>query len=707
MRRDFELMKQHNLNSVRLCHYPQDRRFYELCDEYGLYVYDEANIESHGMYYDLRKGGSLGNNPEWLKPHMDRTINMFERNKNYPSVTFWSLGNEAGNGYNFYQTYLWVKEADKNIMARPVNYERAQWEWNSDMYVPQYPDASWLEKIGRIGSDRPVAPSEYAHAMGNSTGSLWDQWKAIYKYPNLQGGYIWDWVDQGIQVKDENGREYWAYGGDFGTNMPSDGNFCCNGIVSPDRTPHPAMSEVKYAHQNVGFEAIDAATGKFRVTNRFYFTNLKKYMITYTVKENNKVIRTHKVSLDIEPQGSQEVNVNVDGLKPKTGTEYFVEFSATTVEPEILIPAGWEIAHDQFRLPIDPQPRTFAEGGPKLQCTTEGNLLTAHSSRVNFTFDKSSGLVTSYKVKGTEYFNEGFGIQPNFWRAPNDNDYGSQEPKRLQIWKESSRNFKVVDATLTMDGEDAVLKASYLLAAGNLYIATYRIHPSGVVKADYTFTSTEMAAAETEVSEATRLATFTPGNEALRKESSKLVVPRIGVRFRLPANMNQVTYFGRGPEENYIDRNNGTLVGLYKNTADAMYFPYVRPQENGHHTDTRWLTLSRKGGKGLTIYADKTIGFNALRNSVEDFDGEEATHRDYQWQNRNEEERKHDVATARNIKPRQTHINDITPRNFVEVCIDMKQMGVGGYDSWGAIPDPQYLIPANQEYKWGFTIVPQ
>ena len=630
-----------------------------------------------------------------------------DSNKNYPCLTFWSLGNEAGNGYNFYQTYLWLKQADKDVMNRPVNYERAQWEWNSDMYVPQYPDASWLEKIGRIGSDRPVAPSEYAHAMGNSTGSLWDQWKAIYKYPNLQGGYIWDWVDQGIQVKDENGREYWAYGGDFGTNMPSDGNFCCNGIVSADRTPHPAMSEVKYAHQNVGFEAIDAATGKFRVTNRFYFTNLKKYMITYTVKENNKVIRTHKISLDIEPQGSQEVNVNVDGLKPKTGTEYFVEFSATTVEPEILIPAGWEIAHDQFRLPIDPQPRTFAEGGPKLQCTTEGNLLTAHSSRVNFTFDKSSGLVTSYKVKGTEYFNEGFGIQPNFWRAPNDNDYGSQEPKRLQIWKESSRNFKVVDATLTMDGEDAVLKASYLLAAGNLYIATYRIHPSGVVKADYTFTSTEMAAAETEVSEATRLATFTPGNEALRKESSKLVVPRIGVRFRLPANMNQVTYFGRGPEENYIDRNNGTLVGLYKNTADAMYFPYVRPQENGHHTDTRWLTLSRKGGKGLTIYADKTIGFNALRNSIEDFDGEEATHRDYQWQNRNEEERKHDVATARNIKPRQTHINDITPRNFVEVCIDMKQMGVGGYDSWGAIPDPQYLIPANQEYKWGFTIVPQ
>lgn len=705
MRKDFELMKRHNINTVRLCHYPQDRRFYELCDEYGLYVYDEANIESHGMYYDLRKGGTLGNNPEWLKPHMYRTINMFERNKNYPSVTFWSLGNEAGNGYNFYQTYLWVKEADKDIMNRPVNYERAQWEWNSDMYVPQYPSAGWLEQIGQRGSDRPVAPSEYAHAMGNSTGSLWDQWKAIYKYPNLQGGYIWDWVDQGILTHDENGRPFWAYGGDFGTNMPSDGNFCCNGIVSPDRTLHPAMNEVKYAHQYVGFEPVDLSKGIFKVQNRYYFTNLKKYLITYQVKANDKVIRNGKVSLDIAPQESQELTVNVNGLEPKVGTEYFVNFSVTTVEPEPLVPIGYELAHEQFRLPIEPVARTFATDGPALKCSTDGNLLKVSSSRLNFVFDKESGIVTSYKVKGTEYFDKGFGIQPNFWRAPNDNDYGSQEPKRLQIWKQSSKDFRVVEATLDMDGKDAVLKATYLLAAGNLYIATYRIHPSGVVKADYTFTSTEMEANKTELSEATLMATFTPGNDALRKESSKLVVPRIGIRFRLPVHMNQVTYFGRGPEENYIDRNNGTLVDLYKNTADNMYFPYVRPQENGHHTDTRWLSLGKKG-KGLTIYADNTIGFNALRNSVEDFDGEEATHRDYQWNNRDAEELKHDVATAKNIKPRQTHINDITPRDFVEVCVDMKQMGVGGYDSWGAIPDPQYLLPANKEYQWGFTIVP-
>ena len=280
MRKDFTLMKQNNINSVRLCHYPQDRKFYELCDEYGIYVYDEANIESHGMYYNLSRGGTLGNHPEWLKPHMDRTINMYERNKNHPSVAIWSLGNEAGNGYNFYQTYLWLKEREVKGMNRPVNYERALWEWNTDMYVPQYPSAAWLEEIGKKGSDRPIAPSEYSHAMGNSNGNLAAQWRAIYKYPNLQGGYIWDWVDQGILETDENGRTYWAYGGDYGTNAPSDGNFLCNGIVAPDRTPHPAMTEVKYAHQNVGFEAIDPAAGKFLVKNRFYFTNLKKYMIS-------------------------------------------------------------------------------------------------------------------------------------------------------------------------------------------------------------------------------------------------------------------------------------------------------------------------------------------------------------------------------------------------------------------------------------------
>ena len=706
MRKDFELMKQNNINAVRLCHYPQDRKFYELCDEYGLYVYDEVNIESHGMYYSLKKGGTLGNNPEWLIPHMDRTMNMYERNKNYPSVTFWSLGNEAGNGYNFYQTYLYLKDKEINSMNRPVNYERALWEWNTDMYVPQYPSAEWLEEIGRKGSDRPVAPSEYSHAMGNSSGNLWDQWKAIYKYPNLQGGFIWDWVDQGILEKDKNGREYYTYGGDYGVNAPSDGNFLCNGIVNPDRTPHPAMAEVKYAHQNIGFEAIDLANGLFRITNRFYFTDLKKYMVHYSVTANNKVVRSGKVSLDIEPQASKEFTVPVGNLKPQAGTEYFVNFNVTTVEKEPLIPIGHEIACDQFSLPIESPKKAFKISGPKLTVSTNGDNLSASSSKVNFMFNKKTGIVTSYKVDGTEYFSEGFGIQPNFWRAPTDNDYGNGMPKRLQVWKESSKNFNVTDATVTMDGNNAVVNVNYLLPAGNLYIVNYTIYPSGAVNVAARFTSTDMDAAQTEVSESTRTATFTPGRDAARKEASKLNVPRIGVRFRLPASMNQVEYFGRGPAENYLDRNAGSMVGLYKSTAEELYFPYVRPQENGHHTDTRWVSLST-GKKGLLIQADNTIGFNALRNSIEDFDDEEATGLSRQWSNFTPEQvANHDEAAAKNVLRRQHHINDITPRDFVEVCVDLKQQGVAGYDSWGSRPEPAYTLPANREYNWGFTLIP-
>ena len=710
MIRDFELMKQYNLNAVRLSHYPQSRRFYELCSEYGLYVYDEANIESHGMYYNLRKGASLGNNPEWLVPHLDRIANMYERNKNHPSVTIWSLGNEAGNGYNFYQAYLYLKDKEKGKMDRPVNYERALWEWNTDMYVPQYPSAEWLERIGKEGSDRPVVPSEYSHAMGNSSGNLWDQWKAIYKYPNLQGGFIWDWVDQGILEKDKDGRPFWTYGGDYGVDQPSDGNFLCNGLISPDRTPHPGMAEVKYAHQNIGFELENATTGKVRVTNRFYFTPLdNKFKVICRLMKDGKVEKEKVLSLQIKPQESQVIDAfgyNTAATKGYS-PEYFLNFSVVTKEKDMLIPAGYEIAYEQFKLSGDRSKSDYKASGAKLNTSEAGDNITVSSSKLNFIFNKKSGLVTSYKVDGTEYFSEGFGVQPNFWRGPTDNDYGNGMPAREQIWKQSSRNFHVTDATIGMDGDNALLKVTYLLPAGNLYIVDYKIYPSGVVNVAVHFTSTEMTAAETEVSEATRMATFSPGMDAARKDASKLVVPRIGVRFRLPVTMNTVNYFGRGPEENYWDRKDGTLVGLYQAKADDMYFPYVRPQENGHHCDTRWLALTAGGKKGLLVVADDLIEFNALRNSVEDFDSEENTDRPYQWNNFSPEMiANRNEAEAKNNLRRQTHINDITPRNYVEVCVDMKQQGVAGYNSWGARPEPAYSLPANRDYKWGFTLVP-
>ncbi|MDR1517790.1 MAG: DUF4981 domain-containing protein [Dysgonamonadaceae bacterium] len=707
MRKDFSLMKQHNINTVRLSHYPQSRRFYELCDEYGLYVYDEANIESHGMYYDLKKGGSLGNNPEWLIPHINRVVNMFLRNKNHPSVTIWSLGNEAGNGYNFYQAYLELKKLDKNLMARPVCYERAQWEWNSDMFVPQYPSAAWLEQMGKNGSDRPVVPSEYSHAMGNSNGNINLQWLAIYKYDNLQGGYIWDWVDQGIDTVDENGRHFWAYGGDFGKDMPSDGNFVCNGLVNPDRAPHPALREVKYAHQNFAFEALDLAQGKFKASNRFYFSDSENYTFRYSIEANGKKIGGNTLSLNLKPQTSSEFSIPVSEIQAQTETEYFVNFEVLQKAAAGLIPAGHIVAVEQFKLPIA-KPKAVSVGKAlksDLKTDETDGKITVSSPTLSFVFDKQSGLVLSYKVKGTEYFDKGFGLQPNFWRSPTDNDYGSNAPYRLQVWKQASKNFKVSRVETKTADDGVSLTATYDLPLGNQYIATYLVQPSGIVKAHFEYTAADTKAQKIEQTSDGKLATFSPEVATARKEEN-LVVPRIGIRFRLPVSMADVKYFGCGPEENYIDRAAGSKIGLYQTTADKMYFPYVRPQENGHRSNTRWVALTAKG-KGLLVVADSVIGFNALRNSVEDFDSEETANRDYQWNNFSREQiASRNPESAKNRKPRHTHINDISPRDFVEVCIDMKQQGVAGYNSWGDRPLPQYSIPANQTYRWGFTLVP-
>ncbi len=710
LRRDFELMRQNNINTVRLSHYPQQRRFYELCNEYGLYVYDEANIESHGMYYGQ---ASLARHPEWEQAHMDRTVNMFERNKNQPSVAIWSLGNEAGNGINFFHTYKYLKDQERGFMNRPVNYERGLWEMNTDMYVPQYPSAAWLEEVGKKGSDRPVVPSEYSHAMGNSSGNLDLQWQAIYKYPNLQGGYIWDWVDQGMDAVDANGRHFWKYGGDYGgPDVPSDGNFLCNGIVNPDRTPHPAMAEVKYTHQNFAFEAVDLSKGIFKVINRQYFSNTDNYAFRYNITENGKQIADGVLSVSLQPQQSANVNVPIGNLKAKPGVEYFVNFEVVQKAASPGVPANHLVAYEQYKLPIGEEKLALADPDtssnlPKLNIITNNNETRVNSSSVNFVFDKKSGVVTSYKVNGQEYFDKGFGIQPNFWRAPNDNDYGNGNPHRLQIWKQSSHNFNVIGSKAYVQGSAAVVEATYLLAAGNLYTVKYTIQPSGIVKVDVEFHSTDMQANQVEATEAMQMATASPEATAARKASAGLVVPRIGVRFRLPVTMNNVEYYGRGPGENYVDRASGSKVGLYTTTAEDMYFPYVRPQENGHRTDTRWVAFSEKKNNGLLVVADSTIGFNALRNTVEDFDSEDAVDKPYQWNNFSSEEiaaRKDE--DARNRKPRQTHINDITPRNFVEVCVDLKQQGVAGYNSWGAAPLAQYTLPANRNYKWGFTLVP-
>lgn len=677
MRKDFETMRRNNINAVRLCHYPQSPRFYELADEYGLYVYDEANIESHGMGYDLSR--TLGNNPDWLAGHMERTRNMFERNKNYPSVTFLSLGNEGGNGFNFYQTYRCMKDAD-SLMNRPVNYERAEYEWNTDMIVPQYPSADWFEQKGKEGTDRPVMPSEYAHAMGNSTGNFVGQWDAIYRYPNLAGGFIWDWVDQGLYAADSLGREYWAYGGDYGKDVPSDGNFLINGLVNPDRNPHPALDEVKYVHQNVFITPVDIKEGKFSVMNRFYFTNLGGYKVSYSIFDGKKVLSRGDMVLDIAPQACDTVTIKMPSSEVLGNKECFINFSVTTMFDDGRgIPAGYEIAKEQIALSLMRPQEMPSLKGTKLSVGTDGTKMTVSSKNVEFEFDKDAGIVTSYKVKGRQYINGGFGLQPNFWRGPTDNDYGNGAPLREDVWKRASKDFSVKDASISVDADTAKIDIDYLLPSGNIYNICYRIYPSGVVKADVHF--------------------------AAAKDAPEL--PRLGMRFRMPQAMECVEYYGRGPCENYIDRKASSKVGVYVTTASNMYFPYVRPQENGHHTDTRWLSLTDNSGHGLKILADSLIEFNALRNTVEDFDSEEAVQHPYNWPNRSAEEiASRDEKAVKSVLRRMHHINDIVPRDFVEVCIDFVHQGVGGYDSWGAWPEKRHLVRSDRDYRSGFTIVP-
>lgn len=662
--KDLTLMKQNNINAIRTCHYPQPRFFYEMCDSLGIYVYSEANIESHGMGYDLSR--TLGNNPAWYKMHEERDLNMYMRVRNYPCVTILSLGNEAGNGYNFYRCYEALKAFELNGMNRPVCYERAEYEWNTDMLVPQYPGASWFRRLGEEGYTKPVVPSEYAHAMGNSTGSLDWQWEYIYKYVNLQGGFIWDWVDQGLSETDENGTKWWAYGGDYGENLPSDANFCCNGLVNPDRNPHPALNEVKYIYQDVAVSASEG--GKYDIFNRFYFKDLSGFEARYTVLADGKAVKTGKVALSAAPQSSEEISVALPKLT--TGKDWLLNFEIVDTKGRELIPAGSVVATEQFVLAVAEKTPFESKGSAPSISETDETVMVS-SSAVEFVFDKASGSVVSYKVGGKEVL-EG-GIVPNFWRGPNDNDYGNGQPARAQVWKQASRDFKATVEAST-SGNNAVVGVKYTLPQGS-YELTYTVHPDGIVKVDASFTGDKGA----------------PVTD----------VPRVGLRLGLPLSADTFSYYGRGPWENYWDRNASAQLGLYSTSASTEYYPYVRPQENGHHTDVSYISIG-----GVTFVADDVMEFNALRNTVEDFDSEEATRRDYQWLNVDPNDPK-DPAQARNHLRRQTHINDITPRDYVELCLDYKQSGVGGYDSWGSRPEESRTLWSNEDYSFGFTIVPE
>ena len=663
MLKDFELWKRYNVNTIRTCHYPQQERFYELADEYGMYVIDEANIESHGMGYDLRVGGTLANNRLFQKAHVYRTLNMYERDKNHACVIVWSLGNEAGNGINFYTTYDLLKSLD----SRPVQYERAVQEWNTDIFCPMYATQYYIERYARNEKMfRPLILCEYAHAMGNSLGNFQDYWDVIKKYPTLQGGCIWDWVDQGLAAYTDDGRKYWAYGGDFGEDgTPSDGTFCINGMVYPDRSVKPMTEEMKKVYQNIQF-ALDADKSAVRISNEFFFTNLNKYDFTYTVHQHGTEIYSGKLS-DIAAAPGETVTASIEGLPaeaPAVG-DVTVEFYATVREAEPLLPAGTVIAMEQAVVYPYAKPAAPAVTG-NVQTTEDDNTLTLSGTGFKAVFSKQSGMLTSYTYKGQEYLVDEQGPHPYFWRAPTDNDYGANLQKKLAVWNDASSQ-AVVATNFEVSAEDkgVVVKATYAYPHDSQWQVTYRVLGNGTIKVDNSF----------EV-----------------KDSLSPMLPRVGMRLQLSGKLNKLTYYGHGPEENYIDRNTSQFIGLYTTPISELYEPYIRPQENNHRSGIRWLALTGKLKGGLLIVADDELEFNASNYLLEDLDSGDTV----------------DNGAPRTSKTQHAHATDPVAQDLVDLFIDYRMMGVGGDNAWGATAHEEYLLRPHRDgtYHYGFAIIP-
>ncbi|KGO94617.1 glycoside hydrolase family 2 TIM barrel-domain containing protein [Flavobacterium subsaxonicum] len=636
-RKDIEVMKLHNINAIRTCHYPQDPAFYQLCNEYGIYVLDETNIESHGIGYDMDK--TLANKPNWQAAHLYRTQNMVERDKNQPCIIIWSLGNEAGNGTNFYATYNWIKDNEK---SRPVHYERAGMEFNTDIVAYMYFTMPEMEKYAQKYHDRPLILCEYSHAMGNSLGNFQDYWDLIYSYDIMQGGFIWEWLDEGIKKKDANGTEYWGYGGDFEPKgVHNDNNFCIDGIVNPDRTPHPGLSELKKVYQPVYFKAADLTNGSIEVINHYAFDDLSNLELFWTVEANGKEYKkgTHG-AVQVTAADKKVIQLALPQINPMPGTEYYLTVYMKSKEARGLVPAGHIVAYEQFKLPASMAATTKFSTAKAIKKTDTADKLQLDGDGFSIAFNKKSGWIESIKKQNQEVL--AMPLQPDFWRAPTDNDFGNGMQMRCKIWKDVVNSFELKRFVThqSLPGK-LEITAEYEIKdlKGRKAKVHYTIYGDGQVAVDSHFDLNDTKLPE---------------------------IPRIGFRTRVKAEYNTFEYFGRGPQENYIDRNTAALVGLYQSNVKEQYFAYERPQENGYKTDVRWAKLSNGKGAAITVSSDKMLGTSALPYSREDFDDGE--------------------------QKDQRHAKDLKIQPYTEWHFDMKQMGIGGDNSWGAKPHDEYQI---------------
>ncbi len=649
MLEDIRLMKQFNVNTVRTCHYPDDPRWYELCDQYGLYVIDEANIESHGMGYDPDR--TLGNDPRFMKAHLARVQSMLERDKNHPSVIIWSMGNEAGDGVNFDTCYNWIKRRDP---SRPIHYERAELGHNTDIYCPMYPEVEYLAEYASKPQTRPLIMCEYAHGMGNSTGNLQEYWDVIESHPQLQGGSIWDWVDQGIQQKDEQGRIYYAYGGDFGPKgTPSDSNFNCNGLVLPDRTPHPGLYEVKKVYQYIGIKLVDLEKGIISVKNKYDFITTANLDINWKLSGDGQVIASGVIEKpDIAPRTEKAFNLGLPSVKPLPGAEYFLDFSVISREAGTIIPKGYEVAGEQIPLPWKAAVKPVRDKA-FLETVWSKDRKTLDITGAGFLarFDTLTGTIISLEFNGKQYMTRG--PLPNFWRAPTDNDFGNHMQVRCSLWKEASTVRMVKSFKVRKPAQGKVqITVDYVLGSSKIpYRACYDIYGTGDI----------IVSGEID-----------PGTADLPD------LPRFGMNFRIPAEYSQVKWYGRGPWENYWDRHTAAFVGIYESEVKDLYFPYIRPQENGNRTDIRWMTLTNEDGDGLLIAGMPLLSASALPFTTSQLDYTEHGFR---------------------------HTVDLVPNDFVDLNVDYRQAGVGGNDSWGARPLPAYTLNPGK-YSYSYRIRP-
>ena len=655
MIQDIKRMKELNINAVRTCHYPDNNLWYDLCDEYGIYVVAEANVESHGMGYGDE---TLAKNPLFAKAHLERNQRNVQRGYNHPSIIFWSLGNEAGFGPNFEACYKWIKAEDK---TRAVQYEQAGTNEYTDIFCPMYYSYESCENYSKGNIDKPLIQCEYAHAMGNSQGGFKEYWDLVRKYPKYQGGFIWDFVDQSARWYTKDGKEFYGYGGDFNRYDASDNNFQNNGLISPDRVPNPHAHEVGYIYQNIWVKPVDLQKGEISIYNENFFRDLSDFYAEWQLLANGEVLQSGIINdLKVGPQRTvnQKLNYTLDNICPCKEVLLNVAFKLKNTET--LLPAGFAVAQQQLSVREYKAPENLLTekkiahdytSAPVVE-DNDSYYLIVKGENFHIDFERRSGYLSLYDVNGLSILDEGAQLTPNFWRAPTDNDMGAGLQKKYLAWK--NPEIKLTSLEHATENGLVVVTAKYDMPTVSAKLTlTYRINKEGAIEVTQSMTTDKNA-----------------------KVSNMF---RFGMRAALNKNLSNIQYYGRGPIENYADRNNSTNIGKYAQTVDEQFYSYIRPQETGTKTDIRWWNQTNKGGNGIQLVGKTPFSASALHYTMESLDD--------------------------GLEKDQRHSELVPQTDCVNFCIDKVQMGLGCVNSWGALPLDKYMVPY-QDYEFTFVIKP-